>query len=139
MKSSVCLSFLTCQWGNYFTGDWRYHYNDPWNVLSYAGKESGSVHMYQRKGEKSRLGLSELVMLLLCQQTRGDKRKEKEERSKEYIKLKSKQGKLKRQGGSCTGPVLGCIHLDFPARAKISVINNQKPQGNPFVGTSCPS
>lgn len=95
--------------------------------------------MYQRKGEKSRLGLSELVMLLLCQQTRGDKRKEKEERSKEYIKLKSKQGKLKRQGGSCTGPVLGCIHLDFPARAKISVINNQKPQENPFVGTSCPS
>lgn len=55
----------------------------------------------------------------------GRQEKGEEERSKEYIKLKSKQGKLnlKQRGGSCTGPGLGCTHLDFPA-----LVSNKNPK-----------
>lgn len=61
----------------------------------------------------------------------GRQEKGEEERSKEYIKLKSKQGKLnlKQRGGSCTGPGLGCIQ-DFPAWAKI-LVSNKNPKEIP--------
>lgn len=56
----------------------------------------------------------------------GRQEKGEEERSKEYIKLKGKQGKLnlKQPGGSCTGL------LDFPSWSKV-LVTNKNPEEIP--------